>query len=984
MIRFLHLKLALLIILYLLTDQSLHAQIDAWAETNEVCLGEQVTINSVIELPVEEYNPVYFVHNDTVFEDVFDMDFNFKFFGNLYSKFVISPNGWISFNPELAGTFSDWHATAIPNTDSLVPKNAIMFPWQDWYPYVDDGSYVGWAVLGYAPKRRLIVNFFNVTLAGNESPDERGTFQLKLFETSNLIEVHITKKPSSGSYLNNIATIGVHDDQGLRGIAPSNRNGTSWTTENEAWQFNWTGNPAFPYVVVPTDFDPELIGEIGPVKWYENTVDDGHLLSTGNTLLTYPTVTTSYIARILVNNSVPYTDTVTITVNPLPVADAGVDQIITISLPVTLHGSASNGTPPYEFFWESADGTWKSNEQNPTFYPITSMEYKLYVKDAKGCISGFDYVVVEVTNSPLFVTISASSTTICKGDDVTLTVTAYGGTKPYSYEWNADPIVDGWVPADDPVQVVNPEDTTTFYAKITDKDGEIFTVSIVVNVISVQPSIEGLTDVCEQQTGVIYTAPPSGNTFLWSMTGDVPGDLPFINNIATANFGAGSGVNTIKVIETTNDLYKCTGSAEIAVNIHPKPSPFISDAGGNPVCQGTMNVLYSTDFHDGHSYVWDMVYNYGAFVDSDSLHEQVRIDWHLPGQELLALTVKSDYGCMRTVTKDIVINPRPTPLISGREMICEKETALYSTTYYDDHSYSWDTLSPFPGDFLTDLLTNEVKVSWKQPGTATMTVTEMNDYHCSAESKPFTAIVRAKPVLSVDSDSPTCAGEPVHVELSGADTYEWQPNEGLINTGNASWIVNAAESKEYIVTGSIQYDTVRCSSTLPVTVTIKPNPIPDLGPDQYIEPGKSITLDPGTDFDTYEWNTGSFFSTLEVTAAGTYYVKVSQDGCFGLDTILVKMPAGLLPIPTAFSPNSDGINDKFGLVGSLEEITRFSMQIYNRWGALLYETSNPGQPWDGTYQGILCDTGTYLWIISVEEKSLGQSITNRGYVTLLR
>ena len=121
-----------------------------------------------------------------------------------------------------------------------------------------------------------------------------------------------------------------------------------------------------------------------------------------------------------------------------------------------------------------------------------------------------------------------------------------------------------------------------------------------------------------------------------------------------------------------------------------------------------------------------------------------------------------------------------------------------------------------------------------------------------------------------------------------------------------------------------------------------------------------------------------------MTGAGYYEVMVDIKGCMTQDSIWIKIPAGLLPIPNAFTPNSDGINDTFGLIGSLEEITRFNMQIFNRWGAKLYETTDPYKPWDGTFQGILCETGTYLWIISLEEKSLGQNSTKRGYLTLLR
>jgi gliding motility-associated-like protein len=226
-------------------------------------------------------------------------------------------------------------------------------------------------------------------------------------------------------------------------------------------------------------------------------------------------------------------------------------------------------------------------------------------------------------------------------------------------------------------------------------------------------------------------------------------------------------------------------------------------------------------------------------------------------------------------------------------------------------------------------------------------------------------------------------GDSALIGLTGGDLYFWQPFQDMTWINDSTWWASPGQTMNYIILGE---DTLTgCfSDTLSLDVEIKPNPVLDLGEDQYISPGETIVLDPGSGFDQYEWNTGSTAQKLEVTSAGYYDVTVGLKGCMAQDSVWIKMPAGLLPIPNAFSPNSDGENDTFGLVGSLEEITRFTMQIFNRWGALLYETSDPYQPWDGTFQGILCDTGTYLWIITLEEKSIGQDTTKRGYVTLLR
>ena len=771
-------------------------QIDA-GEDMTVCYGEEVTLNAIIEQPVEDYHPIYFEDSDTVYDALLDIGFPFTFFQNTFTMFVIAPNGWISFNIDLAGTLDDWHATSIPSTVPSVPKNAIMFPWQDWYPYnAGDRAYVGYTRI-YGPPDRLVINFFNVAMAGSEF---KGTFQLKLFYPSNDIEVHLTSKPFS-MFNGNLATLGIHNSQGTYAATPPGRNGESWEvplgSPGEAWRFV-RQQEGLEYLVTSIPCNPDLIGEISPVKWYEGSL--GNYIGTGNTIDVAPLQTTTYIAEIWLNGVVQFTDAVMVYVKELPVANAGDDQLITAGNPVTLDGSQSDGAEPLTYFWQAADGSWSFTSQDPMVPvippPTTTTEYILQVTDANGCVSEVNteeaHVIVRINNAPLFVTLSANHTTICKGDEVVLTANVLGGSLPYLCHWEAFPPVDGWIPdPDEYQQSVYPLGTTTFIFTVTDADGTIKTASTTVNVISVQPEITGTLDTCEHTKGVIYTTPATGNVFNWGMIGDVPGDFSYNNNSFTVDWGEGGDIDrkdTIWVVETTNDLYKCTAFDSIFVNIHPNPAPVISDpdGNGNPVCQGTKNVRYSTDYRNGHAYKWDMVYNLGTFVNQDFLHAEVEINWHTAGKELLILAETSDWGCDTTVTRTIIINPTPTPLIQGVNTVCENATTIHSTSGVSGHSYLWDTLSPFPGEVLNDLQTNSLEVLWKKAGTASMSVLEtIDDTQCSARSEPFTTIVQPNPVLEIVSDlSPVCEGESVVVELSGADTYEWQPTEDLTKIDN--------------------------------------------------------------------------------------------------------------------------------------------------------------------------------------------------------
>jgi gliding motility-associated-like protein len=84
-------------------------------------------------------------------------------------------------------------------------------------------------------------------------------------------------------------------------------------------------------------------------------------------------------------------------------------------------------------------------------------------------------------------------------------------------------------------------------------------------------------------------------------------------------------------------------------------------------------------------------------------------------------------------------------------------------------------------------------------------------------------------------------------------------------------------------------------------------------------------------------------------------------------------------IPNAFTPNGDGINDQFGVKG--EGITEFHLYVYDRWGKVIFETTNPLQQWDGTYKGNPVQQDTYVY--EVTSATYGRR-PRTGSVTLIR
>lgn len=119
------------------------------------------------------------------------------------------------------------------------------------------------------------------------------------------------------------------------------------------------------------------------------------------------------------------------------------------------------------------------------------------------------------------------------------------------------------------------------------------------------------------------------------------------------------------------------------------------------------------------------------------------------------------------------------------------------------------------------------------------------------------------------------------------------------------------------------------------------------------------------------------------TESTTYYVIVTdQSGCTMKDSVTLTMLPDILLIPTAFSPNGDGLNDVFRPLN--KNLKQLDFQVYDRWGQKIYETDVIGDGWDGTYRGVKQDIGVYVWQAEYQLQGLNETFNVSGNVTLVR
>jgi len=132
------------------------------------------------------------------------------------------------------------------------------------------------------------------------------------------------------------------------------------------------------------------------------------------------------------------------------------------------------------------------------------------------------------------------------------------------------------------------------------------------------------------------------------------------------------------------------------------------------------------------------------------------------------------------------------------------------------------------------------------------------------------------------------------------------------------------------------------------------------------------------------WSTGQTTSKIMVTAPGDYVVTVKIDGCEASDTLSVSNSC-YLDIPNVFTPNGDGLNDYFLPRNLLAKgLATFKMDIYNRWGELIFETTNTdGRGWDGRFNNTPQPEGVFVYVIDATFID-GEKEHHTGNVTLLR
>ena len=196
--------------------------------------------------------------------------------------------------------------------------------------------------------------------------------------------------------------------------------------------------------------------------------------------------------------------------------------------------------------------------------------------------------------------------------------------------------------------------------------------------------------------------------------------------------------------------------------------------------------------------------------------------------------------------------------------------------------------------------------------------------------------------------------------------YSW-------DSGQTTQDLIDVQSGNYVLTVT---DANLCSTTLNISID-EPQ---DLMADPYVNNAScevsddaSIDITPygGTMPYTFLWSNGQITEDLQNIQMGEYSVSITDfNGCEKLESISVSFDGSdnCLFMPTLFTPNGDGIHDTW-LIDGLDLYPDILVQVFNRWGQLLFESKGYSDPWDGTYNGNALPIGAYYYMINLNNNT---------------
>lgn len=577
---------------------------------------------------------------------------------------------------------------------------------------------------------------------------------------------------------------------------------------------------------------------------------------------------------------------------------------------------------------------------------VISSQGKYWVTTPGPGCSRIDSFIVSHVPKPILNT--GPDKQLCRGDSVSINATSNGS---YSYSWSPSSYLSN-------AAGLNTHSfplTNTQYILSANNNGCIGrdTINIIVNNKPVV-NVGANRQLCSGDSALINASSDGSYTYSWSPVSN----LSNANALTTYAFPSS---NTQYILSATDGT--CIGKDTLQISVGTKP---VVNAGADKqLCRGD-SVFINASSNGNYTYSWSPVNN---LSNANTL-----TTYAFPVSNIQYILSASNNGCIGRDT--IIINSRPTPVVNlGNDTaICTGQTLILNAQNTGS-TYLW----------------NNGNTSQVNPVLASgnYIVTVFNN-GCTGKDTISVQVNQRKTFSIAPSNPAVCSGETMLLTASGADAYQWFTSSGLLNVTDSFYRATVNANRTYYV--RVTDNVCKFSDTLQSQLQILPLPNIDIIKSNNIScqtPTATLSATGGT---SYSWLPNQFISNTSVanpvvnpTVDTKFYVEgTGTNGCVGKDSIIVTANfnnASKIFVPSAFTPNNDGLNDCFG-IKNMSATDNFELSVYNRWGVCVFKTTDSGNCWDGTYKGEKQPPGTFVYQLKISGQC-GDSY-NKGTLVLIR
>lgn len=676
--------------------------------------------------------------------------------------------------------------------------------------------------------------------------------------------------------------------------------------------------------------------------------------------------------------------TVNFTVNPLPQTPiASSNSALCVGDTMKLFADSIQNV---SYAWSGPLG-FNSTQQNPVAansqIPWTG-DYIVQVTDLNtGCKSLPDSTYVISNVMPIVFTLSSTSP-VCEESTLNFDVifvlgVTYHWTGPNGYTSNTQN------PTISPV-ALSDSGSYFVYGTIGTCTSATFSTNVSVNPLPATPIGTSNSALCEGDTLFFSANTISGVNYNWT------GPNSYIsiqqNPIILDVTNAIAGDYLLAVTDAVTGCISHNDTIQVVVNNLPVISSVSSNS---PVCSGN-NINLNAVTSSNVSLLWQGPNNYNSNLTNPVItNAQV----NMSGSYSLTITDITT-GCLSSIVSTTVqVNQTPAPpTLTSNSPICAGNALNLTASSDVGANYAWTGPNAFNSTNQNPTINAAVS---SQSGVYSVVSTLLA---CNSLPSTITVLINdlpSTPVLS--ANSPLCFGGTLTINSNASNSvsYNWNgPNSFTSNESNIT-INNAtsAISGDYILSTT---DLNTGCTSLNANINIFVNAVPD-APEMEVTKqlcyGDTLYLSTTSSALLYSWTgPNGFISDIQnpvITGVsdntiGIYSLTVtSANGCISEDTIIVVLDCQDISdiiVPNVFTPNGDGENQTFKVITA--DLKQVEVEIYDRWGLLIYSWNNIDGSWDGTNKnGKECSAGTYFYIVNATTW-LGKNISKKGTLSLYR